>query len=183
MADTAWKKAYLAFQTMPPLPKLLQLRSCITFLAGFSAQTYDCCPNSCLCYTGPHSSEMSCTYCGLSQHHANGKPRKKFTYIPLIPQLQAFCANPKVAATMQYRSESESESIPGVIKDVFDSKNYKALQSKYVQIDKTIFGHWYFDDHRDIVLGLSTDGFAPFNRRKSTTWPITLFNYNLPPEI
>ena len=25
MADTAWKKAYLAFQTMPPLPKLPQL--------------------------------------------------------------------------------------------------------------------------------------------------------------
>ncbi|KAN0139718.1 hypothetical protein V8E53_002380 [Lactarius tabidus] len=34
MADAAWKKAYIAFQTMPPLPKLLQLHSCIIFLAG-----------------------------------------------------------------------------------------------------------------------------------------------------
>ena len=183
MADAAWKKAYLAFQTTPLLPKLLQLRSRITFLAGFSAQPYDCCPNSCLCYTGPYSNATSCTYCGLSRYHANGKPRKKFTYLPLIPRLQAFCANRKISTSMQYRSQSESESIQGVIRDVFDGENYKALKSKYVQIDNTTFGHQYFDDHRDIVLGLSTDGFAPFNRRKSTTWPIILFNYNLPPEI
>src|ERR1700744_6671755 len=55
MTDAAWKKAYLAFRTTPPLPTLPQLRSRITFLAGFSAQMYDCCPNSCVCYTGPHA--------------------------------------------------------------------------------------------------------------------------------
>jgi hypothetical protein len=84
---------------------------------------------------------------------------------------------------MQYRSQYESESTPGVVKDIFDSENYKTLKSKYVGIDNRLFGHRYFDDHRDIALGLSTDGFAPFNKRKSTTWPIILFNYNLPPEI
>ena len=183
MADAAWKKAPLAFQTTFPLPTLLQLHSRISFLAGFNAQTYDCCPNSCVCYTGPHAHATSCTYCGLSQYHTNGKPRKKFTYIPLIPRLQAFCANHKVATTMQYRCQSESGSVPGVIKDVFDGENYKALKSKHIQVDKTVFENRYFDDHRDIALGLSTDGFAPFNRRKSTTWPIIIFNYNLPPEI
>ena len=35
----------------------------------------------------------------------------------------------------------------------------------------------------DMVLGLSTDGFVLFNKWKSTTWLIILFNYNLPPEI
>ena len=185
MSDAAWKKARYAFQTIPPLPPLSQLRSRVTFLAGFNAQIYDCCPNSCLCYTGPHSSATSCTYCGLSRYHSNAtrKPRKKFTYLPLIPRLQAFCANTRIATAMQYRSQSESESIPGVIKDIFDSENYQTLKSKYVGIDKKLFGHRYFDDHRDIALGLSTDGFAPFNKRKSTTWPIILFNYNLPPDI
>ena len=183
MSDAAWKKACYAFQTTPPLPPLFQLRSCVMFLAGFSAQIYDCCPNSCLCYVGPHSSATSCTYCGLSRYHSDGKPRKKFTYLPLIPRLQAFCANTKLATMMQYRSQSESEAIPGVIKDIFDSENYKTLRSKYVGIDKKLFEQQYFDDHRDIALGLSTDGFAPFNKRKSTTWPIILFNYNLPPEI
>ena len=183
MSDTAWKKACFAFQTMPPLPSLSQLCSCVTFLAGFSAQIYDCCPNSCLCYTGPHSSATSCTYCGLSWYHSNGKPRKKFTYLPLIPWLQAFCANTKLVTLMQYWSQYEYESTPGVIKDIFNSKNYKTLKSKYIGIDKRCFGHQYFDDPCDIVLGLSTDGFALFNKWKSTTWPIILFNYNLPPEI
>jgi hypothetical protein len=65
---------------------------------------------------------------------------------------------------MQYQSQSESESVPGVIKDIFDGKNYKALKTKYIQIDDKTFGCQYFDDHRDIALGLSTDGFALFNR-------------------
>ena len=30
---------------------------------------------------------------------------------------------------------------------------------------------------------MSTDGFAPFRRRKKTCWPLLLYNYNLPPEI
>jgi hypothetical protein len=84
---------------------------------------------------------------------------------------------------MQYRHQSESDAIPGVIRDVFDGAHYKALKSKIVQIDKKTFQHRYFDGSQDIALGLSTDGFAPFNKRKSTTWPIIVFNYNLPLEI
>lgn len=84
---------------------------------------------------------------------------------------------------MQYRHQSESDAVPGVMRDIFDGENYKMLKSKLVQIDKKIFKHRYFDSSQDIALGLSTDGFAPFNKRKSTTWPIILFNYNLPPDI
>jgi len=84
---------------------------------------------------------------------------------------------------MQYRHQSESDSVPGVIRDVFDSKNYQTLKSKFVQVDKKTFEHRYFDSSQDIALGLSMDGFAPFNKRKSTAWPIIVFNYNLPPEI
>ena len=36
---------------------------------------------------------------------------------------------------------------------------------------------------RDAALGLSADGFAPFNRCKLTAWPLILINYNLPPEV
>ena len=183
MSDMAWKKVCFAFKTMPPLPPLLQLCSHVTFLAGFSAQIYDCCPNSCLCYTGPHSSTMSCMYCMFSWYHSNGKPHKKFTYLPLIPWLQAFCTNTKLMTLMQYWSQYEYKSTPGFIKDIFNSENYKKLKSKYIGIEKRHFRHQYFNDPHDMALGLSTDGFVPFNKQKSTTWPIILFNYNLPPEI
>jgi hypothetical protein len=53
---------------------------------------------------------------------------------------------------------------------------------KKVIIDDKEVSHEYFSSPRDIALGLSTDGFAPFKRRKSTAWPLLLFNYNLPPE-
>ena len=131
------RRRILPFRLCLHLQKLLQLHSQIMFLAGFSAQPYDCCPDLCICYTGPHSNATSCTYCGLSRYHTNGKPCKKFTYLPLIPCLQAFCANHKILTTMQY--QSQSKSIPGVIRDVFDGENYKALRSKYVQMDNTTF--------------------------------------------
>lgn len=33
------------------------------------------------------------------------------------------------------------------------------------------------------MFGLSTNGFAPWKRRKKTCWPLLLYNYNLPPNI
>ena len=50
-------------------------------------------------------------------------------------------------------------------------------------IDNEELPHYFFSDARDIALGLSTDGFAPFKRKKQTKWPIILINYNLPPNV
>lgn len=69
------------------------------------------------------------------------------------------------------------------MKDVFDSGNYRTLQSRNVTLGAQQQTHKFFGDSRDIALGLSTDGFAPFKRRKKTAWPLVVFNYNLPPEM
>ncbi|KAJ7206495.1 hypothetical protein GGX14DRAFT_698366 [Mycena pura] len=87
--DSAFKKIPLAFPQNPPLPKFDALRARVNFLAGFKPQIYDCCPNSCLCYVGPHKDLDACSYCKELRWRANGKPRKKFTYIPIIPRLVA----------------------------------------------------------------------------------------------
>jgi hypothetical protein len=89
-------------------------------------------------------------------------------------------ANAAHAEKMRYRAEFVHK--PGVTKDVFDGSHYQSL------LDSTVpagAAHplFYFSDERDIALGLSTDGFAPFRKRKQTCWPIILFNYNLPPEV
>jgi len=89
-------------------------------------------------------------------------------------------ANAAHAEKMRYRAEFVHE--PGVTKDVFDGSHYQSL------LDSTVpagAAHplFYFSDERDIALGLSTDGFAPFRKRKQMCWPIILFNYNLPPEV
>ena len=72
---------------------------------------------------------------------------------------------------------------PGVIADIFDGSHYSVLCNTHVKVDNKVFDHTYFSDPRDVALGLSSDGFTPFNKRKSTVWPIIIFNYNLPPDI
>jgi hypothetical protein len=83
---------------------------------------------------------------------------------------------------MQYRSEFTHD--PAVVKDVFDCTLYRSLISRFVApVVGAALGTKYFADPRDLALGLSTDGYAPFKKRKKTAWPILLFNYNLPPDV
>ncbi|CDO74857.1 hypothetical protein BN946_scf185004.g7 [Trametes cinnabarina] len=77
----------------------------------------------------------------------------------------------------------EHKHTAGVIKDVMDSERYHTLLKERVTVGSQVLNHKFFEDPHDVVLGLSTDGFAPFRRRTQTAWPIVLFNYNLPPEI
>ncbi|KAF7333167.1 hypothetical protein MVEN_02382500 [Mycena venus] len=179
--DRAFKKLPLAFPQDPPLPKLDALRSRINHLAGFKPEIYDCCVNSCLCYAGPNKDLTSCSYCKEPRLRPNGKPRKKFTYIPIIPRLIAFAANPDMAEKQQYRANHEHK--PGKTTDVFDGTHYRSLQTKEVQINGKKYGHKYFSDRRDVALGGSWDGFSPFKHRKKTAWPLIIFDYNLPSDL
>ena len=84
---------------------------------------------------------------------------------------------------MQYRSQHQH--VPDSFQDIFDGANYRALRNAPV----TVHGEPinpptnYFQDPRDIALGLLTDGYGIFTHGQATAWPLILFNYNLPPEI
>ncbi|PIL23640.1 hypothetical protein GSI_14953 [Ganoderma sinense ZZ0214-1] len=97
--------------------------------------------------------------------------------------ISAFLANKPIAKEMKYHAKEQAKHAPSVIRDVTDSENYCALLNKHVTIDGKSLAHKYFDDARDVALGLSTDGFAPFKCRTKTAWPLILFNYNLHPDI
>ena len=148
-------------------------------LAGFKPVRYACCINSCVCFIGPYEDLAECPNCKEARFKANGKPRKYFDYLPVIPRLQALSANSVHAQKMQYRANHVHE--PGVVKDVFDGSHYQSLLTTIVPAGADRY--FYFSDKRDIALGLSTDGFTPFKKRDKTCWPMILFNYNLPPEI
>ena len=68
------------------------------------------------------------------------------------------------------------------MRDVFDSRHYQSLLNTIVPADMD-HPFFHFSDERDIALGLSTDGFAPFKQCDKTCWPVIIFNYNLPPDI
>ncbi|PPR04228.1 hypothetical protein CVT24_013310 [Panaeolus cyanescens] len=145
-------------------------------LSRFDCVKYDCCVDSCVCFVGPYAELDKCPICSKARYTPKGKPRKVFQYLPLIPRLHAMTSNLDMAKKMQYRSQYVHKE--GQFNDVFDGTHYRKLRNTLVR-DQPLF---HFSDPRDIALGLSTDGFGPFKRRKHTCWPIILFNYNIPPE-
>ena len=149
-------------------------------LAGFGPVRYNCCINSCVCFVGPYEDLTECPNCKEARYNTEGKPCKYFDYLPVIPWLKAMLANSAHVTKMRYRAEYVHE--PGVVKDVFDGSHYQSLLNTTVPTDGAN-PFFYFSDERNIALGLSTDGFAPFKRHDVTCWPIILFNYNLPPEL
>ena len=89
-------------------------------------------------------------------------------------------SNSSYAQKMQYRSNHQHD--PTKLTDIFDGAQYQLLLKKFITIGDEELPTYIFSDPRDIALGLSTDGFGPFKRRTKTSWPVVLFNYNLPPE-
>lgn len=153
----------------------------VQFLSGFQPVRYDCCPSSCICYTGPYEALLECPKCKQNRYKADGKtPQSYFEYLPLIPRLRAMVSNSSYARKMQYRSNHQHD--PTKLTDIFDGVQYRRLLENFVTIGDEELPTYMFSDPRDIALGLSTDGFGPFKRRTKTSWPVVLFNYNLPPE-
>jgi hypothetical protein len=152
-------------------------------LSGFQSRHYSCCINSCICFVGPYKDLTKCPHCHEVARDVKGKPRHVFAYLPLIPRLQAMVANDERSKKMNYRGSYKHES--GNIRDVFDGSHYQHLLRKPLPTGNSENSRpsFYFSDKRDIALGLSTDGFAPFKQRNKTCWPLILFNYNLPPDI
>ena len=131
-----------------------------------------------MCFTGEHSDLTKCLVCNESQFNNKGHPRRHFTYIPLVPRLQAAAASHPLAEVMQYRAQYKHKA--NTVGDIFDGKNYQHLQNSYITVHGKVQDTKYFEDPRDVALGLSTDGFSVHG---FTFWPLIIFLYNLPPTI
>lgn len=176
-----FEKLSRAFPELHDLLSLHRLRTRITFLSGVKPVIYDCCKNSCVCFTGPFETLDKCPYCAETRHKPSGAPWNVFSYIPLIPRLLNLFLNEDTANAMDYRKQYQHR--PGTTADVFDGEHYRSLLHTRVTIEGEALPHRFFSQPTDIAMGLSTDGFGPFKRRKQSCWPLLLFNYNLPPTV
>ena len=170
------------------LPSEHILRARAMALSGIEPIRYDCCVKSCVCYAGYYRHLDKCPECKEPRFsgrtsHGDPRPRRQFLYIPLIPRLIAFFQSIHMAQLMSYRSTRPYD--PGVFSDIFDGDNYQQLRSTPI----TVHGKpvnpptCYFEDDRDMALGLSTDGYGIFTRSQASAWPLIIFIYNLPPEL
>ncbi|QRV74497.1 Transposase family tnp2 [Ceratobasidium sp. AG-Ba] len=153
----------------------------LKILSGLESRLYDCCVESCICYAGKHRDLEACPHCGNARFN-NGKPRRTFTYTPLIPQLIGLFQNAQSIKDMKHRAKHEAHRAahPDLISDVLDGEIYRTLRQTQAKPDSD---YRYFDSPDDIALGLGTDGFSMFKRRRhkgtSAAWPLILLNYNL----
>jgi len=157
----------------------------VATLSGLNPKHVDCCVNSCCCYTGKYEELDRCPFpdCNEPRRDENGQPRKRFQYLPIIPRLIALFLDKATAEKINYRHKYCEAQDTENITDVFDGTFYRELCKQQVTANGKTFPHQYFSDPRDIALGLSLDGFAPFKRRSNSAWPVILFNYNLPPDL
>ena len=166
-------------------------------LSRLTPVKYDCCVDSCVLYAGEFADLDSCPYCQRSRYKTNytGQtrkrvPRQTFSYIPIIPRLQALFHNRKMVETLSYRAEYDKRFHPNgdynTIHDVFDSEHYRTLLKTEVTVNGKGLGYNHFPGRRDIAMGLSGDGVQVFDkahRGTATCTPLLCLLYNLPPHI
>jgi hypothetical protein len=66
------------------LPSLKQLRTRILGLSGLKPKDYDCCKNSCYCFSGPFADLTMCPECNTPRKNAAGTSQNTFTHMSLI---------------------------------------------------------------------------------------------------
>ncbi|KAF8833389.1 hypothetical protein BDN67DRAFT_861141, partial [Paxillus ammoniavirescens] len=135
----------------------------MAILSGVKPVMYDCCPNSCIAYTAKYIHHQSCPFCEEARLNADGKPRRQFTYFPLIPRLQGYFQNQEMIKLMSYRAQYQQN--PGEIADVFDGNHYQRLLRHRVVVDGEKLNHRYFSGSRNIALSLSTDSYLLYKRQ------------------
>ncbi|KAG2089999.1 uncharacterized protein F5147DRAFT_586908, partial [Suillus discolor] len=141
---------------------------CLALLSEIEPRAIDCCVNLCIAYTREHSLREDCPYCNEARFTSSRQPHHTFSYLPLIPRLQAFFQNKAMINLLRYRSEFEPH--PTRIHDVFDSSWYRKLLRKHVVVDGTNRNHKYFNSEYDLALAMCTDGYLFF--QMSSWWPI-----------
>ena len=159
------------------LPSLRRMKERLQRLTHIKRETFDCCPNSCMAFTGEYKAATNCSYCNEDRYvDENGKARKSWSYIPLVSRLKLQYLNPGRAKVLtNYRHGFNLGSTGGVdrLRDVFDGRLYREFHVQELSL---------FTDPHDIALHLSLDGMQVTNMKNHEITPVILINLNLPPD-
>jgi hypothetical protein len=183
MPYRAFDQMRYAFRHQMQISSLYVITQKLAILSGIKPVYYDCCPKSCIAYTGKYKDGAQCPFCNELRYTQHHQPRRMFCYIPLIPRLQKYFSNPNTAKLLSYRHSHKSDS--NSISDVFDGEHYKNLKNTVTTVDGIRLPHYYFSSEDDIAFSVCLDSYLLYKRRRRgpSAMPIVLQIYNLPPEI
>jgi hypothetical protein len=99
-------------------------------------------------------------------------PAKVMWYAPIIPWLKRLFQNKEHAKLLRWHKEDRKKD--GMLRVPVDGLQWRKIERQFED---------FADDARNLWFGLSTDGMNPFGGQSSShsTWPVTLYLYNLPP--
>ncbi|XP_045831553.1 uncharacterized protein LOC123922941 [Trifolium pratense] len=143
---------------------------------GLDYTKIDACPNDCMLYLRDDEKELqACKYCGTSRWNPMKKKKqaaKVLRYFPLKPRLQRLFMCSKTAEHMKWHASDTNKD--GLIRHPRDGEAWKTFNLKHPE---------FASDHRNVRLGLASDGFNPFGTMSSrySIWPVFLIPYNIPP--
>jgi hypothetical protein len=183
MSRSTFNKMRQAFAHKMTLNSEYRILHRIAVLSGVKPVEYDCCIKSCIAYTEKYEFYERCPFCQEPRYDTQRRPRRIFSYLPVIPRLQAFFQSPKTIEKLSYRFNYVFSD--DRIRDVFDGEHYQTLLQQYVEIDGVKRAYKHFSGAHDIALALCTDGHLIFRHRRSgpAATPILIQVYNLPPQI
>ncbi|KAE8216138.1 hypothetical protein CF319_g8951 [Tilletia indica] len=143
---------------------------------------YDMCSSSCMAFNGPYAELLHCNVCSAPRYQADGKtPLKSYQYTPILPRLQAYYSSTHWATRLLYRSE-QLERAKTAFKGAQPDPHHRFgdITDGFVHTEGERAS--IFQDHRDCVVMISTDGAQVLdNRRPSSAWVVLLQLVNLPP--
>ncbi|CAL5388172.1 unnamed protein product [Camellia sinensis] len=157
----------------------------VTTDLGFTYETWDACPNSCMLFRNEDANLDKCVICNSCRWKSNGDggsngpnkggkriAAKQMRYFPLKPRLQRLFMSSKTAKLMRWHAEERTDD--GVFRHPADSLAWKDFDRRNID---------FSNDCRSVRLGLASDGFNPFRTMNivHSTWPVVLVPYNLPP--
>ena len=97
---------------------------------------------------------------------------KVLRHFPLIPRLQRLFMSSNTASYMTWHAQDHATN--DLMRHPVDSLSRKTFDALHPTFPS---------EHRNVKLGLSSDGFNPFSSMSIAynTWPVVLIPYNLPP--
>ena len=130
---------------------------------------YDYCQNGCQIYTDYVSIGCPCGQKRYKEINPNKLQAVSTTlYMPLAEQIAALISNDTRGEKLMTLMDRESEE-DGVREDIFDGNMYKKHKS-------------LFKGDMDIAISLYIDGFAPFNKGKTSMTIFNIIILNLSPK-
>lgn len=154
------------------------------FLRSFDMgyQNIHSCVNDCCLFRNKYKLLENCPKCNASRWKANmhtselkkGVPQKVLRYFPIIPRLKRMFRSEQMAKDLRWHFSNKSDD--GKLHHPVDSVTWDQMNNKYPS---------FAAKEMNMRLGLSTDGFNPFNMKNTrySCWPVLLVNYNMPPDL